>query len=513
MKKFMMLFAGALMVLAGASCQKINDLESRVTDLESTVAQLKSQVDAGAVVTKVEETATGYSLTLSNGKTYNVTNGAKGDKGDKGEIGPQGPAGADGDAFFANVTVDTEAGTVTLEILNEDGTTETIVIPMYVESVVKAVKSIKFVPEYSDGKAVCTEKKDGSRTLSVSFDVRPAAVAPAIASKEIVSLLVNAVATKAAAPSALEIATVEESNGIITVTADATAITAEAFSIALVAKDAVTEISSDYAVVAVEKAYLEYAGVKYNTGVFGGNTWMTENLRYLPEGYTLCSDPTVSGKTPATSIYYPGVITGVTDKEVGVVRPATDADTEAIAKIGYYYNAYAYLGVDINGMTDDQLKAVNGIQGVCPDGWHIPTWEDCFALVGATAKSDLWGITASQTNTNAALWDPAAPGKNGATSAYASIQKSEAVGFNFTQAGCVAGGIYSTNIVKTDNTTVEAFAHNYGLSYLACSTIVSAGKPFGIMTTFTTTYPAGRLSLAGIGKLEYAVSVRCVKNK
>lgn len=48
--------------------------------------------------------------------------GDKGDKGDKGETGPQGPAGSasQGDSWFDDVTVDEEAGTVTISIAGSE---------------------------------------------------------------------------------------------------------------------------------------------------------------------------------------------------------------------------------------------------------------------------------------------------------------------------------------------------------------------------------------------------------
>lgn len=126
-------FYGALLVgsllLAGGmvSCSDydddINSLSGRVDALEKTVADLETAIESGSVITNVQSTENGVTVTLSNGKTFelkNGTNGANGApgsvveigdngnwfideidtgrpaKGDQGEQGPAGPAGQDG---------------------------------------------------------------------------------------------------------------------------------------------------------------------------------------------------------------------------------------------------------------------------------------------------------------------------------------------------------------------------------------------------------------------------------
>ena len=104
-KKFKNLFlAGALILgLAGVavSCtdydKDINDLQSKLTEaqgkistLETNVAALQSAINAGAVITSVTPLSGepgGWKFTLSNGSTYDVTNGAKGNDGTPGKDG------------------------------------------------------------------------------------------------------------------------------------------------------------------------------------------------------------------------------------------------------------------------------------------------------------------------------------------------------------------------------------------------------------------------------------------
>ena len=102
-KKFKNLFlAGALVLgLAGVtvSCtdydKDINDLQSKITDvtgkvstLESNVAALQNAINAGAVITSVTPLSGepgGWKFTLSDGKSYDVSNGAPGAPGKDGK--------------------------------------------------------------------------------------------------------------------------------------------------------------------------------------------------------------------------------------------------------------------------------------------------------------------------------------------------------------------------------------------------------------------------------------------
>ena len=88
-KKFKNLFlAGAIVLgLAGVavSCTDydgdINDLTERVKKLESTVSDLQTAINNGAVITDVTPITNGVKVTLSNGKSFDVTNGKDGNDG------------------------------------------------------------------------------------------------------------------------------------------------------------------------------------------------------------------------------------------------------------------------------------------------------------------------------------------------------------------------------------------------------------------------------------------------
>lgn len=90
-------FYGALLVgsllLAGGmvSCSDydddINSLSGRVDALEKTVADLKTAIESGSVITNVQSTENGVTVTLSDGKTFEVKNGTNGTNGADGAPG------------------------------------------------------------------------------------------------------------------------------------------------------------------------------------------------------------------------------------------------------------------------------------------------------------------------------------------------------------------------------------------------------------------------------------------
>lgn len=92
-KKFIngALLLGSLFLAGGmVSCSDydddINSLTQRVDALEKTVAELQKAIEAGAVITNVQSTENGVTVTLSDGKTFEVKNGAKGEDGEDGSV-------------------------------------------------------------------------------------------------------------------------------------------------------------------------------------------------------------------------------------------------------------------------------------------------------------------------------------------------------------------------------------------------------------------------------------------
>ena len=59
----------------------INNLQNQIDQLNKIIEQIKSEITAGSVISKVENTSTGVDITLSNGQKYSITNGLNGKDG------------------------------------------------------------------------------------------------------------------------------------------------------------------------------------------------------------------------------------------------------------------------------------------------------------------------------------------------------------------------------------------------------------------------------------------------
>jgi uncharacterized protein (TIGR02145 family) len=134
----------------------------------------------------------------------------------------------------------------------------------------------------------------------------------------------------------------------------------------------------------LDEGYFTYDGVKYNVvKMKDGKWWMAQNLAYLPEGYTPATD--LSAVT--AGIFAPlQVNAGKTAAEF-----ATDA--AAVAANGYLYQAEVALGLKVGDLTSvEAAEALEGAQGICPKGWHLPALTEIIALVGKSI-----GATAVET--------------------------------------------------------------------------------------------------------------------
>ena len=162
----------------------------------------------------------------------------------------------------------------------------------------------------------------------------------------------------------------------------------------------------------LEDGYFTYDGVKYNVvKMKDGKWWMAQNLAYLPEGYTPATD-----LTAVTA----GVFAPI---QVNADHTAAEFTTDAavIASNGYLYQAEVALGLKVGDLkSEDDAKALEGAQGICPQGWHVPTVTDIVNLVGKSV-----GAT---TNTEAPYYD----GANG------SIVKLNEDGFNMDAFGSIS---------------------------------------------------------------------------
>ena len=163
----------------------------------------------------------------------------------------------------------------------------------------------------------------------------------------------------------------------------------------------------------LEDGYIVYADTKYTVAKMKDDKWwMTQNLAYLPEGYT-----------PATEL------TAVTAGVFAPLRINADqsgaefsTDPAVVASNGYLYQAEVALGLKVGDLTTvSAAQALEGAQGICPKGWHVPTAADIIGLVGKA-------VSPLETNAQAPYYD----GANG------SIKLLNADGFNMAAFGAVS---------------------------------------------------------------------------
>ena len=241
---------------------------------------------------------------------------------------------------------------------------------------------------------------------------------------------------------------------------------------------------------------LTYGGITYKTVTLSnGQTWMAEPLRYVPDGMTVSNDPADDN----AHIWYPYSTDGET------TTPLTD--DESVAENGYLYDIYAALGIEESELTAENAASYEGAQGICPDGWHIPTWQDFFDLCGNSNRTAT--VPDSQTNEDALFYDESYNG--------GSVDSFNQGGWNFVLSGAMMKSSYTANPVyqKTVVKTSEKYNGKPGLTYYTSSTFYQAGNnnlQFHCLgTTFTTSYPEGRVNVM-FTHCESGLQIRCVKD-
>ena len=135
--------------------------------------------------------------------------------------------------------------------------------------------------------------------------------------------------------------------------------------------------------------YFEYHKVKYNVvKMKDGKWWMAQNLAYLPEGLTPAADLTAV----TAGVFYPIKVNEEKVPEGNDDNPAAEFDVteEAVAAKGMLYQAEVALGLHVGALTTvEEAQALEGAQGICPEGWHVPTIQDIMDLVGkSVGQSD-----------------------------------------------------------------------------------------------------------------------------
>lgn len=106
---------------------------------------------------------------------------------------------------------------------------------------------------------------------------------------------------------------------------------------------------------------VSWGEVSYPTAVLAdGNTWMTQNLRYIPDNKSVSDAP-----GDGSGVWYP------CNNSKQPVK-----DESFIAEHGYIYSAAVAHGGSVS-------TGESAVQGICPKGWHLPTENEYNALITA----------------------------------------------------------------------------------------------------------------------------------
>jgi len=127
-------------------------------------------------------------------------------------------------------------------------------------------------------------------------------------------------------------------------------------------------------------------GKVYQTVVIGNQVWMAENLAYLPRVNMVADGP----KYAPGSYYY-----------VYDYNGTNVADAKATAN----YNTYGVLynwPAAMNGAASSTTNP-SGVQGVCPDGWHLPSDAEWTELTDYLGGASVAGGKLKETGTT--HWD------------------------------------------------------------------------------------------------------------
>jgi uncharacterized protein (TIGR02145 family) len=101
-------------------------------------------------------------------------------------------------------------------------------------------------------------------------------------------------------------------------------------------------------------------GQEYGCVIIGNQVWMAENLKYLPQ-VDAVANGSLYGKYYYVYAYTPS---GASEaEEIANAKATTNYQT-----YGVLYNWHAAMDASASSATNP-----SGVQGVCPDGWHLPS--------------------------------------------------------------------------------------------------------------------------------------------
>ena len=247
----------------------------------------------------------------------------------------------------------------------------------------------------------------------------------------------------------------------------------------------------------LNEGYITYYGETYNVvKMKDGKWWMAENLRYVPDGMV----PSKDLDNVTAGIYYPVVLNAD-----NTAAEQSDA-VEDIKANGYLYQSEVALGLKVGALTTvAAAEALEGAQGICPEGWHIPTADDIIGLVGKA-------VPPLETNTAAPYYD--------ASKSNSSIEKLNADGFNASAWGAISianNTTTSATLMGWLKTMPDAISSGFvcGSTYAGVTYNEANDETSGVKNLqFYGFMPMLSLGSFNGSKLSYRIgaSVRCVRD-
>ena len=250
--------------------------------------------------------------------------------------------------------------------------------------------------------------------------------------------------------------------------------------IILAKKDGTTYTSSK--ALKCKTGYLNYGGYDYKTVLMAdGRAWFAENLHYVPAG---CSVAEANDFTNKTGIYLPCITNG--DKNV-----IAGTDDAAIIAQGLFYSDDVAFGGTAPEW--EQNVDVKDNQGICPDGWHIPTSAEAIDLVGKCNDGTL-------TNVNAPYYN--------ATDSRCNLLEINRDGINLLPYSYVLNeSSYGNRVLNASG--VAEYAGMNSMDYFHLSTGRSAKQNYALMISNVA---ANTTITVGYNNITNACHVRCIRN-
>lgn len=233
---------------------------------------------------------------------------------------------------------------------------------------------------------------------------------------------------------------------------------------------------------------VEWGGVKYPIVTLkDGRTWMAQNLRYVPQGKSVSSDPATGD-----GVWYPCNL----DKQ---------ADPSLVETNGLLYSYPVLLGME-GEFTPENYNTFEGVQGICPPGWHVPTMAEWLKLTGVGSG----GLTDS----SSPYYDSV---ENGAPVPALNADKLNIAGYGYINATSSAANPAYMAIKSAADPTAHGMGYfagstAYQITYNTAGEVGSGIKNvqyYTGMLTYNAKY--NRLTVAYQGAFS-AAPVRCIKD-